>query len=451
MPIIKKYVFVLDAEGKRLDPTIEQNAWRLVRQHKARLMSKFPMVIQLNKVVANPNSDEIRCGIDDGTNRVGLALVQKCQTKNKVLFKGTIEQRKDVKHLLDVRRGYRRYHRYHKQYRPARFLNRASSKRSGRLMPSIIQRKQATLRVIDRLCQWIRIDSYRLEDVKIDIRALTEGYKPYRWQYQRSNRLDNNLRLAAIYRDGCKCMECGKVKTRFEVHHITPQETGGADTISNLITLCPKCHARTFGRESQFADMYYAMIGSQGNVEGLDDAQRVMQGKHWFREQLQQRGTLLLTTGGDTANKRDDWNIPKTHANDAVCITDLKSEMSSNTEHILQQFFYQTLDIHRFAYSYYFMHTSNTYIQQVMWITRDILDQIALDLANDLLYVKFNAPLEFETSEDFAQRYETIQDWVEEYIEIYNEVVCLILSQDAQDKYDMLLRQLNFTNTNKGE
>ena len=47
MPTFKKYAFVLDAEGKRLDPTIEQNAWRLVRQHKARLVSKFPMVIAM--------------------------------------------------------------------------------------------------------------------------------------------------------------------------------------------------------------------------------------------------------------------------------------------------------------------------------------------------------------------------------------------------------------------
>lgn len=30
----KKYSFVLDADGKQLDPTIEQNAWRLVRQKK---------------------------------------------------------------------------------------------------------------------------------------------------------------------------------------------------------------------------------------------------------------------------------------------------------------------------------------------------------------------------------------------------------------------------------
>jgi hypothetical protein len=49
MPDIKKYAFVLDAEGKQLDPTIEQNAWRQVRQHKAKLVSRFPMVIQLQQ------------------------------------------------------------------------------------------------------------------------------------------------------------------------------------------------------------------------------------------------------------------------------------------------------------------------------------------------------------------------------------------------------------------
>ena len=79
--MLKKYSFVLDANEKQLDPTIEQNAWRLIRQKKAHLISKFPMVIQLNKIVKNINQDEIRCGIDDGTNHVGLALIQKCQTR----------------------------------------------------------------------------------------------------------------------------------------------------------------------------------------------------------------------------------------------------------------------------------------------------------------------------------------------------------------------------------
>ena len=135
--MLKEYSFVLDKKGQKLDPTLIQNAWRLIRQKKARLLSKFPMVIQLNKVIENPNKDEIRLGIDDGAVHVGIALVQKCLTKNKVLFKGVIEQRKDVHKLMEQRKGYRGYRRHHKWYRPIRFNNRSSSKRKGRYVTAL--------------------------------------------------------------------------------------------------------------------------------------------------------------------------------------------------------------------------------------------------------------------------------------------------------------------------
>ena len=322
--MLKEYSFVLDKKGQQLDPTLVQNAWRLIRQKKAKLISKFPMVIQLNKVIENPNKDEIHLGIDDGAVHVGVALIQKCLTKNKVLFKGVIEQRKDVHKLMEQRKGYRRYHRYHKRYRHERFNNRSSSKRKGRLAPSILQKKQAIIRVVDKLLQWIIINEIHLEDVKIDIRALTDGYKPYKWQYQKSNRLDENLRVAVILRDGC-CMECGKTKTRFEVHHITPISKGGANTLKNLVTLCPKCHQKTFGREEQFADKYYSLVAGK-NLRELKYAQHVMQGKTWLHAELSKRSALILTTGCDTANKRFDWGIEKSHSNDAVCITSLNPE-----------------------------------------------------------------------------------------------------------------------------
>lgn len=322
--MLKEYSFVLDANGIKLDPTIVQNAWKLIRQKKAKLVSKFPMVVQLNKVVENPNKNEIRCGIDDGALHVGIALVQKCKTKNKVLFKGTIEQRKDVKRLMDQRRGYRRYHRQNKRHRPARFNNRSSSRRRERLPPSIIQKKQAIIRVIDKLLKWININSYWLENVDIDIRALADGYKPYKWQYQKSNRLDENLRKATVIRDKCRCKQCGAKNCRLEVHHITPKRLGGSDTLSNLITLCYDCHSKTFGKEMDFADTYYAMIKGKNDIN-LKYASHVMQGKIWLQNELNHRGELHLTTGGDTANKRIDWDIEKSHSNDAVCITDLMS------------------------------------------------------------------------------------------------------------------------------
>ena len=321
------YVFVLDVNGKQLAPTKEQKAWYLIRKKRATLVSKYPMVIQLNKEIPNDEicTDEIRCGIDDGGLHVGVALVQKCQTKNKVLFKGIIEQRNDVKHLMEVRRGYRRYHRYHKRYRQARFNNRSSSKRKGRIAPSILQKRQATLRVINQLNKWINITDYWLEDVSIDIRALTDGYKSYGWQYQKSNRLDENIRKAVILRDGCKCMECGKSNCKLEVHHIKPRRLNGSNTLSNLITLCETCHQKTEGKEEQYMKHYFDILKSSDN-KNLNYAQHVMIGKTWLREQLSMIGLLYLTSGGDTANKRIDWNISKSHSNDAICITDLQPD-----------------------------------------------------------------------------------------------------------------------------
>ena len=321
------YAFVLDANGKQLAPTKENKAWFLIRKKRAALVSKYPMVIQLNKEIPDDEicKDEIRCGIDDGSKHVGIALVQKCQTKNKVLFKGTIEQRDDVKHLMDVRRGYRKYHRYHKRYRQARFNNRSSSKRKRRVAPSILQKRQATIRVINQLNKWINITNYWLEDVAIDIRALTDGYKSYGWQYQKSNRLDENIRKAVILRDGCKCMECGKSNCKLEVHHIKPRRLSGSNTLSNLITLCETCHQKTENKEEQYMKHYFDILKSSDN-KNLNYAQHVMIGKTWLRERLSMLGLLYLTSGGDTANKRIDWNIVKSHSNDAICITDLQPD-----------------------------------------------------------------------------------------------------------------------------
>lgn len=321
------YVFVLDANGKHLLPTKEQKAWFFIRKKRATLVSKYPMVIQLNKEIPDDKicKDEIRCGIDDGGLHTGIALVQKCQTKNKVLFKGVIEQRNDVKHLMDVRRGYRRYHRYHKRYRPARFNNRSSSKKEGKIAPSILQKRQATIRAVAQLNKWINITDYWLEDVAIDIRALTDGFKPYKWQYQKSNRLDENIRKAVILRDGCQCVECGRTNCKLEVHHIKPRRSNGSNTLSNLITLCERCHQNTEGREELFMDKYFALLNSSDN-KYLNYAQHVMIGKKWLREQLSSLGILHLTNGGDTANKRIDWNIEKFHSNDAICITNLQPD-----------------------------------------------------------------------------------------------------------------------------
>lgn len=332
----KEYSFVVDCNNRPLAPTNINKAWILIRKQKANLVSKYPMVIKLKREIKDDPDDENHfvCGIDDGSKHVGVSIVQKCKTKNKVVFKGQIEQRQDVKHLMEVRKGYRNYHRYHKRYRQARFNNRASSKRKGRIAPSIKQKRQSVLRVVNQLNKWINIQEFWLEDVMIDIRAMTDGYKSYRWQYQNSNRLDENIRKAVVLRDGCKCMECNKTNTTLEVHHIKARRYGGSDTLNNLITLCSYCHQKTEGKEKQFEEKYFKLINGK-NVR-LDYAQHVMQGKDYLRNELSSLGILNLTNGGDTANKRIDWNIEKSHMNDAICITGLMPDIIDVKEWIIK-------------------------------------------------------------------------------------------------------------------
>jgi len=116
-------------------------------------------------------------------------------------------------------------------------------------------------------------------------------------------------------------MECKKTNCVLEAHHITPRRLKGSNTISNLITLCSNCHDKTEGTEELFINKYQSMINSKSIR--FDYAQHVMQGKSYLRNELSKLGNLILTTGGDTANKRIDWDIEKSHSNDAIIVTDL--------------------------------------------------------------------------------------------------------------------------------
>lgn len=331
------YSFVLDDSGNKLSPTKEEKAWYMIRKGRAKLISKYPLVIKINKNIPKDEicKDEIRCGIDDGLH-TGISLVQKCKTKNKVIFKGVIEQRKDVKRLMDIRRGYRKYHRSNKRYRKERFYNRKASRRKNRIAPSILQKRQATIRVINKLNKWVNINNYWLEDIAINIKALSYDYVQYKWNNENEVRLDENIRKAVIFRDGCKCKECGAKNVKLEIHHIKPRRLNGSNLLTNLITLCKKCHQKTKGKEEQYMNYYFNLIDSSGDNKYINCASYVMIGKNWLRKELSKLGKLNITNGGDTANKRIDWNIEKTHSNDAICITDLQPDTTNIKEWIIK-------------------------------------------------------------------------------------------------------------------
>lgn len=60
------------------------------------------------------------------------------------------------------------------------------------------------------------------------------------------------LRRCVLDRDGHACVQCG-ARSRLEVDHIVPVESGGSDHIENLQTLCRSCHITKSRNEAEAA------------------------------------------------------------------------------------------------------------------------------------------------------------------------------------------------------
>lgn len=311
-----KYCFVLDCDGKSLTPTKENKGWFLIRKGKAILEKKYPMTIRLNKCIEDKDLDKskIHVGIDDGSKYVGLSIVQEGQKRNKVIFKSTIELRKNVSLKIKVRRGYRQYRRYHKRHRPSRFNNRRNKEF---IAPSIKQKKQSIIRVVKELNKHIRMSNIYLEDVKIDTNSFARGKKLYGKQHSTSYRKDKSKTRYIRERDNNSCRLCGITKGKMEVHHIVPRRLNGSNSPNNQVTLCVKCHLKITGSEEYYIDAFTDIVEIY-NL--LRDAMHVMIGKKFLFKELSKITNTISTQSNTTYLLRKEHNVDKTHSNDAYTL-----------------------------------------------------------------------------------------------------------------------------------
>jgi len=298
-------VYVINKNGNPLMPCKPAKARHLLEAGKAKVIKRIPFTIQL-LWNCEENVQPITLGIDKGSKITGLCVVE--SDNSKVLFQADLRHRLDVKEKMETRREHRRSRRNRKWYRPCRFLNRSSSKRIGRLPPSIRTNVEEVIRVVNKLKVMLPITSIVVEDVLVDIRKLNEPIIKGK-QYQVSNRLSENLRLACLMRDNFVCYTC-KSKGELHAHHIVWRSKGGSDTITNLITLCKKCHNKVHSNK-----LTLDLRGSNNFKDRI--AQRTMQGKSYLYRQL---GNPGLVYGYETAEQRKKLQLDKTHMIDAFII-----------------------------------------------------------------------------------------------------------------------------------
>jgi hypothetical protein len=219
-------VFVINLNGHALMPCHPAKARKLLRAGKARVIARCPFTIKL-LWDCEEQVQEVALGLDKGSHYTGFC----CTGKGQIPLSGVIQHRQDVKDKMVNRCSNRRNRRKRKWYRPARFSNRGSSKRSGRLPPSIKTNVEEVIRVARQIPP--PISKITIEDVQVDIARLNDSTLAGN-RYQDPARLDENLRMACLMRDGYTCQQCGKQKVRLEAHHLIFKERGGQAALSRL-------------------------------------------------------------------------------------------------------------------------------------------------------------------------------------------------------------------------
>jgi len=301
-------VFVINQRSGPLMPCSPRKARLLLRQSKAKIVKRTPFTIQLLQATGE-TKQEIILGVDAGSKYIGISAV----TQNKEVFSAEIELRNDIVNLLSTRRQNRRTRRNSLRYRKPRFLNRVGSKNKGWLAPSIENKIDTHLKIVNRIHKLLPISKIIVEVASFDIQKI-KNPTIERKEYQEGNGLGFwNIREYVFFRDGHKCKgKKGCNNKILNVHHIESRKVGG-NSQENLITLCEECHndyhkgklKLNFKRGQSFRDAAFMGI------------------MRWaFYNKIKKLySNVSLTYGYITKNTRIINNLPKEHRVDALCIT----------------------------------------------------------------------------------------------------------------------------------
>jgi len=301
-------VFVINQRSGPLMPCSPRKARLLLRQGKAKIVIRTPFTIQLLQATGE-TKQEIILGVDAGSKCIGLSAV----TQNKEVFSAEIELRNDIVNLLSTRRQNRRTRRYRLRYRKPRFLNRVGSKNKGWLAPSIENKIDTHLKIVNRIHKLLPISKIIVEVASFDIQKIKNPTIESK-EYQEGNGLGFwNVREYVFFRDGHKCKgRKGCNNKILNVHHIESRKVGG-NSQENLITLCEECHSDyhkgklklNLKRGKSFRDAAFMGIMRWAFYNKIK--------KLYFN--------VSLTYGYITKNTRITNNLPKEHKVDALCIT----------------------------------------------------------------------------------------------------------------------------------
>lgn len=303
-------VYVINKQGQALMPTERfGKVRRLLKNSLAHVVCRIPFTIQLDYDTTD-YTQPVSLGVDAGSKHIGISAT----TSDKELYAADVELRNDIVDKLSTRREQRRTRRSRLRYRKARFNNRVSSKRKGWLAPSVENKIQTHLTVVEKIHKFLPITNIVVETASFDIQKINNP-SIYGSEYQQGEQLDFfNMREYVLFRDNHTCQHCkGKSKDKvLNVHHIESRKAGG-DSPNNLITLCETCHKAYHRGE-------FELNVKRG--KSFRDAAFMGIMRWSFYDRLKNiYPNVSMTFGYITKNTRITNNLPKDHYVDARCIS----------------------------------------------------------------------------------------------------------------------------------
>lgn len=317
-------IFVMNMRGDPLMPCTQKKARILLKEGKAVIYKYDPFTIQLTYATGETKQD-CHIGIDTGSKHIGMAIT----SENKVLFKGEIELRQDVKSNIDTKHIYRRSRRNCKtRYRQPRFLNR---KRSDKwLPPSLQNRVDHTFHWIDTFCSLVSDPILHIEVGKFDTaKMINPEINGVDYQHGQTYGFFEE-RYFVFARDNYTCQCCGKSKDKIlQTHHIIYRSNGGTDRVDNLITVCTDCHT---SKNHQKGGILYKWQEQHKKVKQYKEPPFM----NAIRKRIFARYPNAHTTyGSETTPHRKELGLEKTHYNDAITISGITNIKEDPKEWLL--------------------------------------------------------------------------------------------------------------------
>jgi len=323
-------VFVMNMRGQPLMPTTYRKARLLLKEGKAKIYQYEPFTIQLRYPTGETKQD-VNVGIDTGAKNIGVAVT----SGKKVIAKGTIELRADVKQLLETRKIYRRSRRNRKtRYRQARWKHR--TRPDGWLPPSIQSRINNTMNWIDKFISLIPNPRLIIEVGKFDI-AKIENPDIQSVEYQQGTMYEYRNRISYLLaRENGKCQYCSKEYEEgngWRLHHIFGKEK---DRPEDWALLHEQCHVKLHQNNEEIIlkkkkSKYYKESTFMNIIR---------------RKLFDRYPEAKFTYGNITYQDRIDLGLEKTHCNDAVAISGIMEIGHDVEPFLIKQFRIKKRSLH---------------------------------------------------------------------------------------------------------